>query len=144
MKFSGERQKARRVQQRRIQKKNTALECTAVSLLVAPAAPLPGWGSLSLLPVLPSATATAMAPILLYVKREHYSGKPDPSSQSSHLFVLQSLDGGTNGGANTIAITIPVIKVKLPHLNPQPSPFFATQCQELHQCHCLHHLIGSN
>ena len=140
MKFSGERQKARRVQQRRIQKKNTALECTAVSLLVAPAAPLPGWGSLSLLPVLPSATATAMAPILLYVKREHYSGKPDPSSQSSHLFVLQSLDGG----ANTIDITIPVIKVKLPHLNPQPSPFFATQCQELHQCHCLHHLIGSN
>ena len=85
-----------------------------------------------------------MAPIVLYVKREHYSGKPDPSSQSSHLFVLQSLDGGTNGGANTIAITIPVIKVKLPHLNPQPSPFFATQCQELHQCHCLHHLIGSN
>ena len=34
-----------------------------------------------------------MAPIVLYVKREHYSGKPDPSSQSSHLFVLQSLGG---------------------------------------------------
>ena len=79
-----------------------------------------------------------MAPIVLYVKREHYSGKPDPSSQSSHLFVRQSLDGGTNGGANTIAITIPVIKVKLPLLNPQPSPFFATQR------HCLHRLMDNN
>ena len=37
MKFSGERQ-------RRIQKKNTALECVAVSLLVAPPAPLPHKG----------------------------------------------------------------------------------------------------
>ena len=49
--FLGNYKKARSVQQRRIQKKNTALECTAVSLLVAPAAPLPGWGSLSLLQV---------------------------------------------------------------------------------------------
>ena len=119
-----------------------------------------------------TATATAMALIVLYVKREHYSGKPPPSPQSSHLctatatamapivlyvkrehyycsqssylFVLQSLGGATNGGANTIDITIPVIKVKLPLLNPQPSPFFATQRQQLHQCHCLHHYMGSS
>ena len=134
MKFSGESQKARRVQQRRIQKKNTALQCMAVSLLVAPPAPLPGWGSLSLLPV---HSPPIFVLLLQQAWRQSYSMLNDsgiPSLQSSHLFVLQSL----GGGANTIAITIPVIKVKLPLLNPQPSPFFATQR------HCLHRLMDNN
>ena len=106
--------------------KNTALQCVAVksprgasrSTSRVGGAPSPSSSPQSF--HLCTATTTAVAPMVLYVKREHYSGIPDPSSQSSHLFVLQSLGGATNGGANTIDITIPVIKVNLPDLKPQP------------------------